>query len=124
MAVAGTALPQLKSDTTDEMPAEADEELDKREIPMRYRLAAFSMILFFATGSSYCESTISPIKSILRKQLKITSRSCHFTADDRCAVRCYHFGVEPGQHHSAYHWWYRNRLLGGYLVSDLLSAAS
>ena len=73
VAVAGTALPQLKSETSDEMPAEADEELDKREIPMRYRLAAFSMILFFATGSSYCESTISPIKSILRKELKITS---------------------------------------------------
>ena len=69
----GTALPQLKSEATAELPAESDDLFDKRTIPMRYRLAAFSMILFFATGSSYCESTISPIKSILRKELKITS---------------------------------------------------
>jgi hypothetical protein len=42
-------------------------------IPMRYRLMSFWMILFFATGSSYAESTLSPLKSTLRKELKITN---------------------------------------------------
>jgi hypothetical protein len=46
---------------------------DKRQIPAKYRYIAFSMIVFFATSSSYCEATITPIKSILRKELKITS---------------------------------------------------
>lgn len=42
-------------------------------IPWRYRLMSFWMILFFATGSSYAESTLSPLKSTLRKELKISN---------------------------------------------------
>jgi len=34
---------------------------------------SFWMILFFATGSSYAESTLSPLKSTLRKELKISN---------------------------------------------------
>ena len=42
-------------------------------IPWRYRLMSFWMILFFATGSSYAESTLSPLKSTLRSELKISN---------------------------------------------------
>jgi len=42
-------------------------------IPLRYRLLAFSMIIFFATGSSFAENTLSPLKSTVRKELKVTN---------------------------------------------------
>lgn len=45
------------------------------DIPMRYRLLAFSMILFFSTGSAFSEATLGPLKSTLLKQLKINSAS-------------------------------------------------
>lgn len=45
------------------------------EIPLRYRLLAFSMILFFATGSSFMQAIASPLKSTFRKKLGITSES-------------------------------------------------
>ncbi|KAK8843522.1 hypothetical protein IAR55_007182 [Kwoniella newhampshirensis] len=45
---------------------------DKKDIPFRYRLLAMSMILFFATGSSFAEGTLGPLKSTIRKKLKIT----------------------------------------------------
>jgi hypothetical protein len=42
-------------------------------IPQKYRWIAFSMIIFFATGSSFAEGTLGPLKSTLVKQLKINS---------------------------------------------------
>lgn len=48
---------------------------DKERIPLRYRLLAFSMILFFATSSSFCEATLGPLKGTLIKQLGINSGS-------------------------------------------------
>lgn len=44
-------------------------------IPQKYRWIAFSMIIFFATGSSFAEGTLGPLKSTLVKQLKINSES-------------------------------------------------
>jgi len=44
-----------------------------RRIPRRYRLLAFSMIIFFNTSSSFSESTLSPLKSTIRKELGVTS---------------------------------------------------
>lgn len=49
------------------------EAVIKPDIPWRYRLLAFSMIIFFATSSSFCENTLGPLKSTLIKELKITS---------------------------------------------------
>jgi hypothetical protein len=43
------------------------------DIPMRHRLIAFSMILFFSTGAAFSEATLGPLKSTLLKQLKINS---------------------------------------------------
>jgi hypothetical protein len=43
-------------------------------IPQKYRWIAFSMIIFFATGSGFAEGTLGPLKSTLVKQLKINSK--------------------------------------------------
>jgi hypothetical protein len=45
-----------------------------RATPNSYKLWAFSMIIFFNTSSSFSESTLSPLKGILRKELGVTSR--------------------------------------------------
>jgi hypothetical protein len=45
------------------------------QIPWRYKLAAGSMIILFAFGSSLSESTFGPLKSTLIEELGITSRS-------------------------------------------------
>lgn len=50
----------------------AGEELET-VIPLAYRLIAFSMILFFATGSSYMQSVASPLKSTFKEKLNINS---------------------------------------------------
>lgn len=50
----------------------AGEELEA-DIPLAYRLIAFSMILFFATGSSYMQSVASPLKSTYKEKLNINS---------------------------------------------------
>jgi hypothetical protein len=50
-----------------------DASFDQAQIPLRYRLLAFSMIIFFSTGSSYYENVLSPLKSTLLKELKINS---------------------------------------------------
>lgn len=97
--------------------------LIKPDIPWRYRLLAFSMILFFATSSSFCESTLGPLKSTLVKELKITSESeykSHFALwmrgslgmfpDDRCPIWSYRLRFESGQYHPAHHWRYWNGL--------------
>lgn len=44
-----------------------------KQIPWRYRLIAFWLIIFFATGSSYAQLILSPLKSTVRKELKITN---------------------------------------------------
>lgn len=73
-------IPQLAR--TPSHSASDDEKTDHSEpvvdaapkiIPLRYRLATFAMILFFATGSSYAEATLSPLKSTLVKKLKINN---------------------------------------------------
>jgi hypothetical protein len=57
-----------------------DGEVIKADIPWRYRLLAFSMILFFATSSSFCENTLGPLKSTLVKELKISSELEYLTS--------------------------------------------
>ncbi|OCF54367.1 hypothetical protein L486_08281 [Kwoniella mangroviensis CBS 10435] len=54
---------------------EQDEEgpSPSRFIPLKYRLIAFSMVVFFNTSSSFSESTLSPLKSTFREQLKVTN---------------------------------------------------
>jgi len=45
----------------------------RRFIPRKYQFIAFSMIIFFNTSSSFSESTLSPLKSVIRKELGVTS---------------------------------------------------
>lgn len=79
-------IPTLNLERQNE-PTDLDEKDTKEEstaeppvgpsvIPMKYSLLAFSMIVFFATGSSFAEGTLGPLKSTLRKELKISSE-CH-----------------------------------------------
>lgn len=42
-------------------------------IPNRYRWTAFALVIFFATGSSFAEAVLGPLKSTLLKQLRINS---------------------------------------------------
>jgi hypothetical protein len=74
-------VPQLEYDTT-------EAQVDKNEIPWVYRIIAFSMIVLFAFGSSFSESTFGPLKSTLVKELGITSESSGELG--RCAdlIRC------------------------------------
>lgn len=46
-----------------------------RHIPRKYQIIAFCMIIFFNTSSSFSESTLSPLKSTIRSEMKITSES-------------------------------------------------
>lgn len=62
-----------EKDTKEESMAE--QPVGPSVIPMKYSLLAFSMIVFFATGSSFAEGTLGPLKSTLRKELKISSES-------------------------------------------------
>lgn len=55
---------------SDTSSAHLDGELD---IPTRYRVGAFLLVVLFSTGSNYAEGVISPLKTRLRKELKITS---------------------------------------------------
>lgn len=63
------------------VPSAQEEEYTSRDtdsqtsvvIPQKYRWIAFSMIIFFATGSGFSEGTLGPLKSTLIKQLKINS---------------------------------------------------
>ena len=48
------------------------------QIPWRYKLAAGSMIILFAFGSSLSESTFGPLKSTLVEELGITSESIQY----------------------------------------------
>jgi hypothetical protein len=52
-----------------------------RHIPRKYQIMAFAMIIFFNTSSSYSESTLSPLKSIIRKEMNITSE-CDIVCED------------------------------------------
>jgi len=64
------------SDHDEKIESETDQPATTTEtkvIPLRYRLAVFFMILVFATGSSYAEATLSPLKSTLVKKLKINN---------------------------------------------------
>jgi hypothetical protein len=63
-------LPLLNATSNSQASTAGDER-----IPLKYRMIALSMILFFSTGSSYLDAVISPLKSTLRKELSITSES-------------------------------------------------
>ncbi|WWD19427.1 hypothetical protein CI109_103887 [Kwoniella shandongensis] len=52
-------VPHLTQTGDDELHQTDVTSVDKRDIPLRYRLLAMSMILFFATGSSYAEGTLN-----------------------------------------------------------------
>ena len=56
---------------------------DVKQIPWRYKIAAGSMIILFAFGSSLSESTFGPLKSTLVEELGITSESADTEADVR-----------------------------------------
>ncbi|WRT69852.1 uncharacterized protein IL334_006843 [Kwoniella shivajii] len=43
------------------------------DIPWKYRLLAFSMIIFFATGSSFLDGITSPLKSTFKKELNVSN---------------------------------------------------
>lgn len=43
------------------------------DIPLKYRLMAFSLILLFSTGSAFAESTLGPLKSTLVKELNLNN---------------------------------------------------
>lgn len=45
------------------------------DIPWKYRIPAFYMILVWGTGASFADVTIGPLKSTLIKQLGINSES-------------------------------------------------
>jgi hypothetical protein len=74
-----------RADTGKEQPGTADGEIPRLEtqerslahvqhIPWRFKIAAGSMIMLFAFGSSLSESTFGPLKSTLVKELGITSK--------------------------------------------------
>ncbi|KAK8849827.1 hypothetical protein IAR55_005163 [Kwoniella newhampshirensis] len=52
---------------------EEDEEAATVEIPLRYKIMAFSMIIFFSTGSVIMQDVSTPLKSTFRKELGITN---------------------------------------------------
>ena len=54
---------------------------DVKQIPWRYKIAAGSMIILFAFGSSLSESTFGPLKSTLVEELGITSEFADIEAD-------------------------------------------
>lgn len=58
--------------------AQKQHEDRRAHIPWRYKLIAASMILLFAFGSSFSESTFGPLKSTLVEELSITSTSPAF----------------------------------------------
>jgi hypothetical protein len=65
--------------TGEELLVEHGEDVDPGRvapgaIPVRYKVLAFSMIIFFNTGSSFSESTLSPLKGIFRRELGVTSK--------------------------------------------------
>jgi hypothetical protein len=60
----------------DNLPDEAAQRaVPLRHIPRKYQIMAFCMIIFFNTSSSFSESTLSPLKSIIRSEMKITSET-------------------------------------------------
>lgn len=70
------AHPEVDVEDKDHPTPSTDDErynLPPQHIPFKYRAIAFSMIIFFATGSSYADGVLSPLKSTLRKELKITN---------------------------------------------------
>ncbi|WVW83550.1 hypothetical protein I302_105571 [Kwoniella bestiolae CBS 10118] len=71
--------PNTDEKTRDEVPLpslprdDREVQASSRAIPLRYRLMAFSMIVFFNTSSSFSESTLSPLKSTFREELGVTN---------------------------------------------------
>lgn len=53
------------------------------DIPWKYRIPAFCLILLWGTGASFADVTIGPLKSTLVKQLGINSEWCSLI---QCAV--------------------------------------
>ncbi|WRT66793.1 uncharacterized protein IL334_003756 [Kwoniella shivajii] len=62
-----TDVPVLTENEQDDTPSAA------RYIPMKYRIIAFSLVIFFNTSSSFSESTLSPLKSTFRTELGVTN---------------------------------------------------
>ncbi|WOO82110.1 Major facilitator superfamily domain-containing protein 1 [Vanrija pseudolonga] len=46
---------------------------DRSDIPWRLRIIAFLLIVFFNTGASYADNVLGPLKTRIRKELKITN---------------------------------------------------
>lgn len=44
-----------------------------KQIPLRYRLGALSMIIFITSGIEFAESTLGPLKHTLVTELKVNS---------------------------------------------------
>ncbi|WVR07938.1 hypothetical protein IAU60_004981 [Kwoniella sp. DSM 27419] len=69
----GTGEDQVPVLTADEKGSMEQGNAVDEEIPWRYKALAFSMIIFFSTGSSFLDGVASPLKSTFRKELKITN---------------------------------------------------
>jgi hypothetical protein len=70
----------------------------KEEIPLRTKLVAYSMIIFFSTGAFFSESTLGPLKSTLKANLNISSGFAS-AALIRCPIWCYHLGHKLDQYY-------------------------
>ena len=71
------SLPQLTRTNVSEDGSTEHESTIKGviDIPWKYRIIAFCLILVWGTGASFADVTIGPLKSKLRKELKINSES-------------------------------------------------
>ncbi|WVQ95901.1 hypothetical protein IAU59_003000 [Kwoniella sp. CBS 9459] len=75
LAIAGAGSSKDAQNLVPELAGDVSPGLQDAEvvIPWKYRLMAFSMIIFFATGSSFLENIAAPLKSTFRKELGITN---------------------------------------------------
>lgn len=125
----GVVLP-LAGDPEDSDALCDDASFDRAQIPQRYRICAFLMIILFSTGSSYAENVITPLKTRILKELKITSALANDTswqegqAGIRDVLTKYRRPVWCGREcelarklYPPDHRRYRYGLLGSYLVS-------
>jgi len=83
------------------------------DIPWKYRIPAFCMILLWGTGASFADVTIGPLKSTLIKQLGINSESAWQPVGSsrelkwltyRYTIRYHQHSREHCKHHLADHW--------------------
>ena len=60
----------------------------KQVIPWKYRLVAFTFIVFWGTALTFADQTLGPLKSTMIRELGVTSRSSMAMRDRRLTKRC------------------------------------